>query len=163
MTSGLTHFDDEGRSRMVDVGEKQISRRTAIASGTIQMKPETAELIRDRKISKGDVIAVARLGGIMAAKQTANLIPLCHPVRLDSITLDFVFDEAAANPAELKITATVMATDRTGVEMEALTSVSTAGLVIYDMCKSVDREMTISNIRLDKKTGGKSGDFRRQE
>jgi cyclic pyranopterin phosphate synthase len=165
MTGSLTHFDDEGRSKMVDVGEKSASRRTAVASGIVQVKPETARLIRDQEICKGDVLEIARLAGIMAAKQTASLIPLCHPIRLDSVVIKFEFldQNSSSDQIEIKIKATVSATDRTGVEMEALTSVSTAGLVIYDMCKSVDREITISNIRLEEKTGGKSGDFRRQE
>ncbi len=152
----LSHFDEQGASRMVDVGEKAVTARTARASGRIRARLETIELVRDRKAAKGAVLEVARLAGIMAAKQTANLIPLCHPLALDAVQIDFELDEQSIQAtAEVKITA------RTGVEMEALTAVSVALLTIYDMCKSADREMVIEQIRLEEKSGGRSGHFRR--
>lgn len=149
---------------MVDVGAKPITARTAIASGEVVMQRATWQLIRDRKLSKGDVREVARLAGIMAAKQTASLIPLCHSLPLDSVDIEFVepTDGQSAEVA-LGIRATVRVTARTGVEMEALTAVSVAALTIYDMCKSVDRAMVLGQIRLEEKSGGKSGHFRRQE
>jgi cyclic pyranopterin monophosphate synthase len=158
----LSHFDDSGSSRMVDVGAKPITMRVAVASGQVTMQRTTWELIRDRKTTKGDVREVARLAGIMAAKQTANLIPLCHPLPLDSVEIEFV--EPADPMAELValgIRATVRVTARTGVEMEALTAVSVAALTIYDMCKAVDRAMVPGQIRLEQKSGGKSGDYSR--
>jgi cyclic pyranopterin monophosphate synthase len=158
----LSHFDDSGSSRMVDVGAKPITMRVAVASGQVTMQRTTWELIRDRKTTKGDVREVARLAGIMAAKQTANLIPLCHPLPLDSVEIEFV--EPADPMAELValgIRATVRVTARTGVEMEALTAVSVAALTIYDMCKAVDRAMVLGQIRLEQKSGGKSGDYSR--
>jgi len=140
---------------MVDVGEKPISRRLAVASGKVEMNSTTAELIRDSKIQKGNVLELARIAGVMATKKTSDLIPLCHPLRLDSVELEFGFlDERT-----IQITATVAATERTGVEMEALNAVSVAALVIYDMCKSVDRGMVIREIQLEEKSGGKSGHF----
>ena len=142
---------------MVDVGEKPATRRVAIASGLVEMKPETLALIKDRKIQKGDVLELARIAGVMASKKTSDLIPLCHPLRLDSVEMEFGF----LSDSTIEIKATVSATERTGVEMEALTAVSAAGLVIYDMCKSVDRAMGITNVRLEEKSGGKSGHFRR--
>ena len=142
---------------MVDVGEKPATRRVAIASGLVEMKPETLALIKDRKIQKGDVLELARIAGVMASKKTSDLIPLCHPLRLDSVEMEFGF----LSDSTIEIKATVSATERTGVEMEALTAVSAAGLVIYDMCKSVDRAMVITNVRLEEKSGGKSGHFRR--
>ena len=155
--SKLSHFDESGQARMVDVGEKQITERLAIAEGRIGMKAETLRLITEGDVSKGDVLAVARLSGIMAAKRTSELIPLCHPLRLTSITLDFTPDP---EKSEIIIQATVNAKDRTGVEMEALVAVSTAALTIYDMCKSYDRGMIIDDIRLLEKSGGKSGHYR---
>lgn len=155
--SELTHFDDQGASRMVDVGGKEVTARMARASATVQMQPATLELIRRRELSKGDVLEVARLAGIMAAKRTSDLIPLCHPLPLDSVTLDFRF----ADNATLAIEATVRVTARTGVEMEALTAASVAALTVYDMCKSVDRVMTVREVRLEEKSGGRSGHFRR--
>jgi cyclic pyranopterin phosphate synthase len=155
----LPHFDPDGRARMVDVGEKPVTRRVAVASGRVQMKPETMALIKDRKIQKGDVLELARIAGVMASKKTSDLIPLCHPLRLDSVEIGFEF----SNETTIEIKATVAATERTGVEMEALHSVSVAGLVIYDMCKSVDRAMVISDICLDEKSGGKSGHFQRTQ
>jgi cyclic pyranopterin phosphate synthase len=153
----LSHFDDRGQSRMVDVGGKPVSERTARASGFVRMAPDTLALIRDRKLAKGDVLEVARLAGIMAAKRTAELIPLCHPLPLDAVTIDFDFPDEAT----LTIAAEARVTARTGVEMEALTAVSVAALTVYDMCKSVDRGMTIAAIRLEEKSGGKSGHWRR--
>ncbi len=148
---------------MVDVGDKPITARVAIASGEVLMQRATWLLIRDRKTAKGDVREVARLAGIMAAKQTANLIPLCHPLPLDSVEIEFI--EPSDEPAEqvaLGIRATVRVTARTGVEMEALTAVSVAALTVYDMCKAVDRAMVLGQICLLEKSGGKSGHFRRE-
>jgi cyclic pyranopterin phosphate synthase len=142
---------------MVDVGAKSATERQAIAMGRIVMQPKTLKLIIEGDVKKGDVLSVARLSGIMAAKRTSDLIPLCHPLRLTSITIDFSPD---ADSSEVTILATVKANDRTGVEMEALVAVSTAALTIYDMCKSYDRGMIISDIRLLEKSGGKSGHYR---
>jgi len=155
--SNLSHFDEQGASRMVDVGEKPATRRTARASARVRMQAATLSLVRDRKLAKGDVLEVARLAGIMAAKQTPALIPLCHPLCIESVRLDFDFPAAEL----VELSAEVSLTGRTGVEMEALTAVSVAALTIYDMCKSVDREMTIEQIRLESKTGGRSGTFER--
>jgi cyclic pyranopterin phosphate synthase len=154
----LSHFDDSGASRMVDVGRKDVTVRKATASGLVRMEASTLQLIRDRKLSKGDVLEVARLAGIMAAKRTGDLIPLCHVLPLDgvSISFDFVDDTTVAILAEAKATA------RTGVEMEALVAVSVAAMTIYDMCKSVDRAMIIDLIRLEEKSGGQSGHFVRR-
>lgn len=154
----LTHFDHDGAARMVDVSGKAETTREAVAAGRVTMRPETLRLILDRKVSKGDVFGVARIAGIMAAKKTAELIPLCHSVVLSSVELAFEPDEAGSF---VDIVATARATGQTGVEMEALTAVSASGLAIYDMCKAVDRAMTITDIRLMKKTGGKSGAFER--
>ncbi len=154
----LTHFDHDGAARMVDVSGKAETTREAVAAGRVTMRPETLRLILDRKVSKGDVFGVARLAGIMAAKKTAELIPLCHSVVLSSVELAFEPDEAGSF---VDIVATARATGQTGVEMEALTAVSASGLAIYDMCKAVDRGMTITDIRLMKKTGGNSGAFER--
>jgi len=159
----LTHFDSAGAARMVDVGEKPITARTARASGRVRMQPATLALVRDKGHRKGDVIAVARLAGIMAAKRTGDLIPLCHPLPLDGVALDFTFGDDEIDAAFIEIQAEVRCTGRTGVEMEALTAVSVAALTIYDMCKSVDRGMTIEEIRLEEKAGGKSGTYRRSE
>ena len=155
--TNLSHFDEQGASRMVDVGGKPETRRTAKAVARVRMQTSTLALIRDRKLAKGDVLEVARLAGIMAAKQTPTLIPLCHPLALESVSLDYAFPD----PDVVELTADVAITGRTGVEMEALTAVSIAALTIYDMCKSVDRGMTIEQIRLEEKTGGRSGTFRR--
>lgn len=149
----LTHFDAQGASRMVDVGEKPVTRRMARASGLVRMHASTLELIRNRALSKGDVLEVARLAGIQAAKRTDELIPLCHTLPLDSLEISFSFPGDSAIAIEAK--ATVNA--RTGVEMEALTAVSVAALTIYDMCKAVDRGILIGDIRLEEKTGGRSG------
>ncbi|AGA26966.1 cyclic pyranopterin monophosphate synthase MoaC [Singulisphaera acidiphila] len=156
--SGLTHFDDSGASRMVDVSEKEATQRLARASGLVRMRPETLRLILDRGMAKGDVLEVARLAGIMAAKRTGDLIPLCHPLGLDSIQLDLTATDAAT----LRIEAVVKVCARTGVEMEALTAVSVAALTVYDMCKAVDREMVIDSVRLEEKSGGRRGHFRRE-
>lgn len=155
----LTHFDESGASTMVDVGEKAVTARLARAAGEVRMRPETFRLILDRKLAKGDVLEVARVAGIMAAKRTDMLIPLCHPLMLDSVKIAFIPDEAQSR---IGIEAVVKCTGRTGVEMEALTAVSVAGLTIYDMCKAVDREMEIGAIRLWEKSGGRSGHFRRE-
>ncbi len=158
MPERLSHFDAEGHSRMVDVGEKPITQRTARASGLVHVAPETLALARDKRLSKGDVFEVARLAGIMAAKRTAELIPLCHTLPLDSVTVEFSFPDDTT----IAIQATAKVTARTGVEMEALTAVSVAALTIYDMCKAVDRGIVIDQIRLEEKTGGRSGDWRRE-
>ena len=155
--SGLTHIDASGEAHMVDVGDKAETARSATAAGYVRMKPETLALIRDGNAKKGDVIGTARLAGIMAAKQTSNLIPLCHPLMLTKVAVDIVED--AALPG-LRVTATAKLTGRTGVEMEALTAVSVACLTIYDMAKAADRSMEIGGITLLEKSGGKSGDFR---
>jgi len=159
MTNKLSHFDEQGAAHMVDVSAKDETVREAIAEGQVMMLPETLALIIDRKVTKGDVFGVARLAGIMAAKMTSELIPLCHPLPLSSVAIDLQADSAARC---VRVRATVKTTGRTGVEMEALTAVSVAGLTIYDMCKSVDREMTVAGIRLMKKSGGKSGTFERK-
>jgi cyclic pyranopterin phosphate synthase len=151
----FTHFDDAGASRMVDVGNKPETHRLAKASASIRMQSGTLTLIRDRAMAKGDVLEVARLAGIMAAKKTADLIPLCHPLSLSSVTLDFTFP----GPDVMQLTATTQVFGRTGVEMEALTAVSVAALTVYDMCKAIDRGMIIESIRLVEKIGGKSGHF----
>ena len=153
----LSHFDESGASRMVDVGEKSPTHRVAVASGVVRMEPATLELILNRGISKGDVFGVARLAGIMAAKKTWDLIPLCHPLSLNSVELEF----QPLLPDSVRIIATVKVFGRTGVEMEALTAVSVAGLTVYDMCKAVDRSMSLDSIRLDQKTGGQHGDYSR--
>ena len=145
---------------MVDVSDKGISRRIAIARGAIEMRPETLALILEDKIEKGDVFSVARVAGIMAAKKTSELIPMCHPLNITSVEIDLSPQE---NPARVEIEAAVRVDGKTGVEMEAMTAVCVAGLTIYDMCKAVDREMSIREIRLVKKSGGKSGTFSRNE
>jgi len=150
----LTHLDDKGRPRMVDVGAKEATARVAVARGTVRMQPETFRLIMSGGTKKGDVLTTARLAGIMAAKHTPDLIPLCHPILIDSIDVDFAPDEAQA---VIGVTATVRSTGKTGVEMEALTATAAAALTIYDMCKAVDRGMKIEDIRLSHKSGGKSG------
>ncbi|KAA3504009.1 cyclic pyranopterin monophosphate synthase MoaC [Rhizobium rhizogenes] len=156
----LTHIDASGEAHMVDVGDKTETIRVAVAEGFVKMKPETLALIRDGNAKKGDVIGTARLAGIMAAKQTANLIPLCHPLMLTKVAVDITED---ATLPGLRVEAMVKLSGKTGVEMEALTAVSIACLTIYDMAKAADKAMEIVNIRLLEKSGGKSGDFRRQE
>lgn len=153
--SRLTHLDDKGHARMVDVGGKAESRRVATASGSIRMSPQALAAIREGDVPKGDVLAAARIAGIMAAKKTADLIPLCHPLALDAVTMDFAFEEKA-----LRATATASLSGRTGVEMEAMTAVSIALLTIYDMAKAIDKGMVISEVRLIEKRGGKSGTWR---
>src|SRR5947209_1530098 len=155
--SDLSHFDERGQSRMVDVGGKPITERMARASGLVRMAPATLAMIRDRQLAKGDVLEVARLAGIMGAKRTSELIPLCHPLPLDSVTIEFSFPDDAT----LEIEATARVTARTGVEMEALTAVSVAALTVYDMCKAVDRGILIAAIQLEEKSGGRSGQWRR--
>src|SRR5207253_9753171 len=157
--SELTHFDEHGASRMVDTSDKPETLRIARASGRIRLSPETTKLIRDRALAKGDVLEVARLAGIMAAKRTGELIPLCHPLPLTGVQIDFAFEGEGL----LRIEATARVFGRTGVEMEALTAVSVAALAVYDMCKSVDRTMTIDAIRLEEKSGGRSGTFQRAD
>ena len=155
----LSHFDEQGASRMVDVSGKGVSLRIARASGHVVMQAETLALIRNRGLAKGDVLEVARLAGIMAAKQTPQLIPLCHLLPLEAVELAFSFPDDVS----VAIESTVRVTAKTGVEMEALVAVSIAALTIYDMCKAVDRSMTIGDIRLEEKSGGRSGHFRRED
>jgi cyclic pyranopterin phosphate synthase len=157
--SKLTHFDEEGAARMVDVSDKAETGREAVAGARVTMEPATLLLIRDRKAAKGDVLGVARIAGIMAAKRTAEFIPLCHPLSLTSVEIAFGLDEKAS---AVDITATARTTGRTGVEMEALSAAAVAGLTIYDMCKSVDRAMTVTDVRLLRKSGGKSGIYERK-
>jgi cyclic pyranopterin phosphate synthase len=154
----LTHFDREGRARMVDVGAKAATRRIAVVSGKVVMKPETLKRIVDKKMEKGDVFGVARVAAIMAAKRTGEIIPLCHPLSIDTVEVDFQPDR---DRSEVKIETTVKSTGKTGVEMEALMATAAAALTIYDMCKAVDRGMIISDIMLLKKSGGKSGTYKR--
>jgi cyclic pyranopterin phosphate synthase len=152
----LTHIDEQGRARMVDVGAKKVTERTAVASARVRTRPDVIAKIREGAVAKGDVLATARIAGIMAAKRTPELIPLCHPLRIDGIDIELELGDT-----EVRITATVKATDRTGVEMEALTAAAVAALTVYDMCKAVDRAMSIEAVRLEEKTGGKSGRFLR--
>ena len=158
--SNLTHLDERGNARMVDVGEKTVTSRTAVATGAVYMQPSTLAAIRDGDLPKGDVLAAARIAGIMAAKRTADLIPLCHTLLLTKAAVEFDLDDAASC---VVITATVRCQGQTGVEMEALTAVSVAALTIYDMAKALEKTMTIGDIRLLEKQGGKSGDWRRAE
>jgi cyclic pyranopterin monophosphate synthase len=155
----LTHFDDQGASRMVDTSDKPETLRQARASGLVRMEAATLALIRDKGLAKGDVLEVARLAGIMAAKRTGELIPLCHPLPITAATVDFTFESETL----LRIEATVRVFGRTGVEMEALTAVSVAALTVYDMCKAVDRVMSIERVRLEEKSGGRSGAFIRAD
>jgi cyclic pyranopterin monophosphate synthase len=156
MTGKLTHLDEQGRARMVDVGEKAATTRTAVAEGFISMTAETLGLVISGEAKKGDVLAAARIAGIMAAKKTSDLIPLCHPLALTKASVEFAPSD---KPAGLHIRAEVSVTGPTGVEMEALTAVSVAALTIYDMLKAADRGMEILGVRLVKKTGGRSGDY----
>ncbi|AKM09961.1 cyclic pyranopterin monophosphate synthase MoaC [Croceicoccus naphthovorans] len=153
--SGLTHLDDQGNARMVDVGGKAETRRVAVASGRIRMSTEALAAIRDGAVKKGDVLATARIAGIMAAKRTGELIPLCHPIGLDSVTVDFAFEDDA-----LRVTAMAAISARTGVEMEAMTATCVALLTIYDMAKALDKGMVLEEVRLIAKDGGKSGRWR---
>lgn len=152
----LTHVDETGAARMVDVSGKAVTARTAVATGRVLVAPRVVELLRGEGVPKGDALAVARIAGIMGAKQTPALIPLCHPLALSSVTVDL----AVADDA-VEIRATVTTTDRTGVEMEALTAVSVAGLTVIDMIKAVDKAAAITDVRVESKTGGKSGDWAR--
>ena len=154
--SKLTHFDKKGAAHMVDVGDKDVTEREATAAASIKMAPETLKLIQDGDAKKGDVLGVARLAGIMAAKKTSDLIPLCHPLALSNVTVEFTIHDAESL---IEVRATCKLKGRTGVEMEALTAASIAALTIYDMCKAVDRGMTILNTHLLKKSGGKSGTY----
>jgi cyclic pyranopterin phosphate synthase len=156
MTEKLTHFDERGAARMVDVASKGETHRVAIATGSIRMKPATFKLVRLGTAKKGDVLGVARIAGIQAAKRTSELIPLCHPIALTSVSVDFRLDEKSSR---IECRATVECTARTGVEMEALTAVQIALLTIYDMCKAADRGMTIDGVHLLEKRGGKSGTY----
>ncbi|MHB8170155.1 MAG: cyclic pyranopterin monophosphate synthase MoaC [Thermincolia bacterium] len=155
----LTHFDDSGRARMVDVSDKEDTTREAIAQAEIRMKGETLQLIKEGRLAKGDVLGVAQVGGIMGVKQTSNLIPMCHPLLITGTNLDFRLVE---ENNRVLIEARVRTTGKTGVEMEALTGVTVAALTIYDMCKAVDKDMVICDIRLIEKTGGKSGLYQRE-
>jgi cyclic pyranopterin monophosphate synthase len=157
--TALSHFDEAGRAHMVDVSTKDETVREATARGRISMTPETLALVERGAMEKGDVLAVAQVGGVMAAKQTGSLIPMCHPLPITGVDLRFHFDHEAS---AIEIEATARIVGKTGVEMEALTAVSVAALTIYDMCKAVDKAMVISDVRLVRKSGGKSGDFRRE-
>ena len=157
--SSFTHIDDKGRVRMVDVTEKQPTVRVAVAGGAVTMRPATLKLISDQKVKKGNVLETARIAGIMAAKKTSELIPMCHPLSLTHVQIDFEPDQTSHC---IRIEASARTIDQTGVEMEALTAVSAAALTIYDMCKSYDRDMTIASIRLLEKSGGKSGTYKRK-
>ena len=158
MTARLSHLNDKGEARMVDISDKAVTARTAIAEGFVSMAPKTLDLILGGKAEKGDVLAASRIAGIMAAKRTAELIPLCHPLSLTQVTIAF---EPSRDPPGLWIESAAKVDAKTGVEMEALTAVSVACLTIYDMCKAVDRAMSFSGIRLVEKTGGRSGHFKR--
>ena len=156
----FTHLDEKGKSRMVDVTAKSVTSREAVARGKVLMKPETARAIEAQTIAKGDVLAVAKIAGVMAAKKTSDLIPLCHPLEITAVDVSFRTD---ARRGEIEIEAAVRTRGRTGVEMEALAAVSASALTIYDMCKAVDRGMILSDIRLMLKRGGKSGTYRRKD
>lgn len=156
---GLTHIDERGKARMVDVTAKAETERVAVAKGRVLMKRETLALILANEVKKGDVLGVARVAGIMAAKKTGEMIPLCHPINITSVEVEFATVE---DPPAVDITATAKVASKTGVEMEALTAVSVAALTIYDMCKAADKAMTLTDIRLVRKTGGKSGEFTRE-
>lgn len=153
---GLNHFDEKGNAVMVDVSEKNETKRVAVAKGSIKVSKEIMNLIKTGNIKKGDVLGVSRVAGIMASKQTSNLIPMCHPLMINGANIDFQLDE---ENSKVIIYGSVKTTGKTGVEMEALTAVSVAALTIYDMCKAVDKRMVIENIHLVSKTGGKSGEF----
>ena len=155
----FTHFNDQGRAKMVDVGEKPVSVRTAVAAGRVLVNEETFALIKSGGMKKGDVLTVAQIAGVMGAKRTPDLIPMCHPILIDGINLELTLDE---HRRSVEITASVSCAGRTGVEMEALTAVGTAALTVYDMCKAVQKDMVITDIRLLKKTGGVHGEFERE-
>lgn len=152
----LTHLDAEGHARMVDVGDKDVTKRRAVATCNVLMSPQTAEAVRSQSMKKGDVLAVARIAGIQAAKRTSDLIPLCHPLMLSHVSVELTVE---SDRVTIRAVAEVM--DRTGVEMEALTACSVAALTVYDMCKAIDREMTITDLALEEKSGGRSGEYRR--
>lgn len=156
----FSHFNESGRACMVNVGDKADTKRTAVAAGRVLVSPETLELIRSGGMKKGDVLGTAQIGGIMGAKNTPHIIPMCHSIMLSGVDIDFSLND---EDCAVEITATATCIGATGVEMEALTAVSVAALTIYDMCKAVQKDMVIDNIRLLKKTGGKSGDFVREE
>jgi len=156
----FTHFNEQGRAKMVNVGEKPLTQRIALAAGRVLVNEETFRLIRSGGMKKGDVLTVAQIAGVMGAKRTADLIPMCHPILMDGIDLNLSLDESRLS---VEIQATVRYDGRTGVEMEALTAVSTAALTVYDMCKAVQKDMVITDIRLLKKTGGVHGDYHRKE
>lgn len=156
----LTHFDEAGRAHMVDVGEKAETLREAVATGVVHMRPETLRRIREGGMAKGDVLAIAQVAGVMAAKQTPQIIPMCHTILLTGVDIAFDLREEGAEGL-VGIQASVRTVGKTGAEMEALTAVSAAALTIYDMCKAIDRAMTLTDIRLERKSGGKSGDFTR--
>ncbi len=158
--SDFSHFNENGRARMVDVSAKSDTKRTAVAAGRVLVNRATFDLIRSGGLKKGDVLTTAQIGGIMGAKRTSDLIPMCHPILISGVDLDFQMNET---DLAVEITATVSCTGATGVEMEALTAVSVAALTVYDMCKAVQRDIVIDNIRLLRKSGGKSGDFVRSE
>jgi cyclic pyranopterin phosphate synthase len=157
MNARLSHLNERGEARMVDVSEKAVTSRMAVAEGFVAMAPETLDMILEGNAPKGDVLATARLAGIMGAKKTSELIPLCHPLPLTQVVLDFT---PSRKPSGMRVEATAKVDGKTGVEMEALTAVTVACLTLYDMCKAVDRAMSFSGIRLVEKTGGRSGDFR---
>jgi cyclic pyranopterin phosphate synthase len=154
----LTHLDKEGKAKMVDISEKPLTQREAVAKGSVCMKPETLRLIEDKKVPKGDVLCVSRVAGIMAAKRTSEVIPMCHPLNITSVDIKLNLD---SKKNKVDIEACVKILGRTGVEMEALTAVSAAALTIYDMCKAIDKEMVISDIMLIEKRGGRSGVYKR--
>ncbi|MFA5867225.1 MAG: cyclic pyranopterin monophosphate synthase MoaC [Actinomycetota bacterium] len=158
MTKKLSHIDDKGQAHMVDVGEKAVTAREAVAEAWISLEPATLKLVQEGNVKKGDVFGAARLAGIMAAKKTPDLIPLTHPLPLDSVNVDFEVDEGKST---IIVTATARTTARTGVEMEAMTAASVAALTIYDMCKAAEKGITIKEIKLIRKTGGKSGEWNR--
>ena len=158
--SDFTHFNEQGRAKMVDVGEKPVSERTAVAAGRVLVNAETFALIKSGGMKKGDVLTVAQIAGVMGAKRTPDIIPMCHPILLGGIDLSLALDETQHS---VEIAASVRCDGRTGVEMEALTAVSTAALTVYDMCKAVQKDMIITDIRLLKKSGGVHGDFERKE
>ena len=158
--SEFTHFNEQGRAKMVDVGEKPISQRTAVAAGRVLVNEKTFALIKSGGMKKGDVLTVAQIAGVMGAKRTPDIIPMCHPILMDGIDLDLRLDEQKLS---IEIRAAVSCDGRTGVEMEALTAVSTAALTVYDMCKAVQKDMVITDIRLVRKTGGIHGDYTREE
>ena len=156
----FTHFNEQGRAKMVNVGEKPLTQRIALAAGRVLVNEETFQLIRSGGMKKGDVLTVAQIAGVMGAKRTAELIPMCHPILMDGIDLNLSLDESCLS---VEIQATVRCDGRTGVEMEALTAVTTAALTVYDMCKAVQKDMVITDIRLLEKTGGVHGDYHRKE